>query len=222
MAMSTNRTSQSLNTILSPKFADFGLVWRDDGCWVEPNDTTIRRIVRFARLKGDSAVIEWGLSLNFVPTLSGLRLVYHRTWRAARLDVFESPRSYRQSFSGAVSFERIDCRDGFLDGSLAQYFSTIAPELVDWFDRVRSIEGVGQELERQVQSPDSVYRIHHPSPSFVLAFVKAARGDMAGAKSSLEDALGGSTNVEQAAKLRSALAKLGLEETEHPVNSRFR
>lgn len=210
MTMSVSRTSYSIDSILSPKFAKLGLVWRKDNHWVEPDDTPIRRMVRFARLKGDSAVLDWGLSLSFVPTPSGSRLVYHRTWQAARPDVFEFPHSYRQSFSGSASFERIDCRDGFMDSSLVGYFSSVAPELVNWFERVRSIESVERELERQVQSADWSYRVHHPSPRLVLAFVKAARGDRAGSMGLLEDALCDSADEEQATRLRLALAKTKL------------
>ena len=56
--------SQILDDFVTPKLAKLGLQWRNDNSWVEPGDIAIRRIVRFVPLKGISAVMEWGLSIE--------------------------------------------------------------------------------------------------------------------------------------------------------------
>jgi hypothetical protein len=208
MALNADSTKQKLHLLLSPKLSELGVLWRGDDHWVEPGDSAIHRIVRLVRLKGLDAVITWGVSLSLVPALSASRVVYHRTMRAARLDVFEWPQSYRESFSGSVLFARVDCRNDFFERSLTEYFSGIAPELAGWFERVRSIESIDQELERQVRSPELAYRLHHPSPAFVLAFVKAARGDLSTAERMLAATLPDSTDGEQLTALRLALARV--------------
>ena len=156
----------------------FGLAWQGNFKWVEAGDSTVRRIVQINHKKGRTAVLGWGLSLSFLPALQGSRLVYHRTTRYARLDVFEEPLNFRESFSRFTNFEFIDCREGFIRPSFVEYVVQTAPEAVGWFERIKSLEDVEQELERQAQSKDWAYRIRSPKPAFVLAFVKASRGDL--------------------------------------------
>jgi hypothetical protein len=207
MVLTSDRRLKILDASLSPKLAEFGVLWRKDGNWVEPGDIPIRRVIKFALLKGTSAVIEWGLSLTFVPAVSGSQVIYHRTWRAARLDLFEYPESYRRSFSGLRSFERVDCRDEFFEPSLIEYFHRIAPEIAGWFERNGTIEAIEQELEAQVRSQDCAYRVHHPRPLFVLAFLKAAKGDLALANNMLTESLDDNSDAETVAALLQALAK---------------
>jgi len=163
---------------LPSSFSRFGLVWRGKYKWAEACDTPIRRIFQIRYLKGNTAVLSWGLSLSFLPVLQGSRLVYHRTARSARLDVREEPRDFRASFSSPTRFEYINCSEEFFRSSFAKYLIRITPEAVGWFERVRSLEDVEHELERQALNKDWAYRIRSPKPAFVLAFVKASRGDL--------------------------------------------
>jgi hypothetical protein len=208
--MNTRLDSKSLflDHLVTPKLAVLGLQWRNDNSWVEPGDIAVRRIVRFVSLKGNTAVIEWGLSMNFVPHFSGRRLVFHRTFQSARFDLFESPKSYRDSFSGSIPFMKIDCQNEFFRDSLESYLRTIVPELMSWFDRVYSIETIERELDEQRHSPEWCYRIHYPSPRFVLAFLKSAKGDISAAKQLLSDSLYSIWDAEQVAALQFALAKV--------------
>jgi hypothetical protein len=183
--LSANAIKHALDAMLSPRFAALGVLWRGDYKWVEPGGIPVRRVISFLQLKGSAAVISWGLSLNFVPELSPSGIAYHRTARSARPDVFDWPASYRNSFSNPGWFAHIDCRDAIFEQSLNSYSSGIAPELTDWFERVRSVESIEEELERQVRRPELAYRLHCPSPMFVLAFVKARRGDLESAESLL-------------------------------------
>ncbi len=202
--------SQILDDFVTPKLAKLGLQWRNDNSWVEPGDIAIRRIVRFVPLKGISAVMEWGLSLSFVPHFSGRRLVYHKTFRAARFDLFEWPRSYRESFSGSIHFARVDCRNEVFRNSMESYFHSIIPEIDGWFNRVRSLETIEMELEQQIENPDLSYKVHHPSPMFVLAFARAATGQTETAKKLLSNTHHDSWDEMQVNALQLALAKAPL------------
>jgi hypothetical protein len=132
-------------------------------------------------LKGAGAVFTRGLSLGFVALVSGSRVTYHRTFKSARPDVFDWPDSYRASFSG-TRFQGIERRTHAFGRSLAQYPPTVVPDLVSWFERMRTIDDVEVQLPRQIASPLSAYRGHSPRQNHVLAFVRAARGDLTAAR----------------------------------------
>src|ERR1700683_3395522 len=144
MLPSAHAMKEKLEAMLSPRLSALGVIWRGDYHWVEPGDIAVRRGGGFNLLKGFGAVMSWGLSLSFIPNISRSRLVYHRTMRSARPDVFEWPRSYRESFSGSEFFAKVDCRSGVFEHSLESYFSGIAPEVMGWFQRVGSIDSIEQ------------------------------------------------------------------------------
>lgn len=51
------------------------------------------------------------------------------------------------------------------------------------------MDKIEQELERQLVSHLPVYRLHHPAPAYVLAFVKTARGDISAGRELLRNAI---------------------------------
>jgi len=170
--------SDKLDRIISPRLSQFGVVWRGDNNWVAAGSVAIRRVLRLLPLKGSRAVISWGYSLSFVPHISGTQLLYHKTFKSARLDVFDWPASYARSFSEATSFESIDLFTGRFESSLNEYFDAEIANVALWFERVRDLTGIEVELRRQIASASLAYRLHYPSPSYILPFVVAARGDI--------------------------------------------
>ena len=102
---------------------------------------------------------------------------------------------------------KIDCQNEFFRDSLESYLRTIVPELMSWFDRVYSIETIERELDEQRHSPEWCYRIHYPSPRFVLAFLKSAKGDISAAKQLLRSlyAYAGSGSFAPSEELQTAL-----------------
>jgi hypothetical protein len=192
---------------LPASLSRFGLVWQEKYKWAEADDAAVRRVFQISYLKGKCAVLSWGLSLRFLPVIQGSRLVYHRTARSARLDVREEPRDFRASFSSPTRFNSINCFEEFFSSSFAKYLTHVAPEAVGWFERIRSLEDVELELERQAQSMDWAYRIRSPKPAFVLAFVKAARGNLKMAEQLLLRSVPEAIDPDMLACIKLALAK---------------
>lgn len=167
-----------LDEVLSPRLRDFRLAWRGDNSWVEEGVCATRRMFRVVPLKGLRAVITWGYSLSFVPHVSGTQLRHHRTFKAARLDVFEWPQSYARSFSAHRSFECVSLLRKNFEDSLKAYFEAEVQHTAVWFDKVNGLAAIEKELRRQIASPLVAYQLHHPSPAYVLPFVVAARGNL--------------------------------------------
>jgi len=207
MAVSDSNGKGSFDVDLPASLSRFGLVWQEKYKWAELGDSPVRRVFQIRYLKGKTAVLSWGLSFSFLPVLQGSRLVYHRTARSARLDVREEPKDFRASFSSPTRFEYIDCYDEFFRSSFAKYLIRIAPEAVSWFEQIRSLEDVERELESQAQSSDWAYRIRSPKPAFVLAFVKAARGDLKTAEQLLLRSIPEAIDPDVLAAIKLALIK---------------
>jgi hypothetical protein len=178
-----------LNERLSPQFERLGPIWRGDYYWVEQGNLSCRRVVRFALLKGLSAVLNWGLSFSFAPSISGSQISYHRTFKSARLDLFEGTHVYASGCSSPTSAERVSLQVGRFDQSLADYIGEVLPLVVSWFDRVRSLDEIAAEAERQMHAPRRG-PTHHPAPAYVLAFVRAAQGNVDAGQEILKHALG--------------------------------
>jgi hypothetical protein len=64
--------------------------------WIDGSKPPARRLFELQLLKGASLKACWGFSLDFVPHLSGGSLRWHRSNKAARLDVFVDPRVLTQ------------------------------------------------------------------------------------------------------------------------------
>ena len=81
----------TLDEFVSPRLSRYRTMWRGDNPWVEEGERPVRRMVRFLPLKGARGLLSWGYSLGLVPLISGNCLRYHRTFKSARVDVFEWP-----------------------------------------------------------------------------------------------------------------------------------
>lgn len=66
--------------------------------WVRSADAPIRQVFKLELLKGAGLDFAWGLSLDFVPHVSGSRVKWHRTPKTAMLDLGVRPR--RRGTSG--------------------------------------------------------------------------------------------------------------------------
>jgi hypothetical protein len=59
--------------------------------WVDGSRPPVRRMFELRLLKGAGMRAQWGFSLDFVPHISGGRVQWHRTNKAAMLDVIFDP-----------------------------------------------------------------------------------------------------------------------------------
>jgi hypothetical protein len=204
------RLRNILDEIISPQAADLGLQWRGDYTWLAPGGP-IRRYLQFCLLKGASASLLWGVSLAFMPHFQGKKLGWHRTFRNAKVDLFEISTDYLP-----VSTERGKALADLLYGE-AEARRTIAALLKQerakirrWFERAGTEQGLLEIAVEQMQKPPVL--LHWPSPVYVLAFLQARQGLTAEAHEHLAHFLNeqkGLITQEQEELLLAALARAG-------------
>jgi hypothetical protein len=89
---------------LNTRLQGLGFVQVAPRRWVDGSSAPVRRMFEMQLLKGAAMKARWGFSLDFVPHLSGGRVCWHRSNRAATFDVFVDleDRPYASFLYGAV------------------------------------------------------------------------------------------------------------------------
>jgi len=67
--------------------------------WVRSDDAPIRQVFAFVQYKGGALAPFWGLSLDFVPHVSGAQVKWHRTVKSARFDLNRDARDRNMELS---------------------------------------------------------------------------------------------------------------------------
>ena len=201
-----------LDDIVTPRLARFGIAWCGDYRWVQAGDTPIRRIAQFNLMKGAGGIMSWGYSLSFVPAIVGGRLAYHRSAQNARKDIFEFESSYVENVNGGPRYREVFREARQLDATLDRYLQEVIPQMQDWWDNVGDIERIERELEQQQRTR----QFHHPSPTYVLSFVKAARGDREAAQRLFQLWLGAQARFDRALSRKLIRSLEGALDNCHP------
>lgn len=172
-----------LDLHVSPAVAALGLKWRGDYYWVGESVGGVRRVLHYSILPGRGTFI-WGMCLDFVKVASGNKLVFNRTERTARLHLFE----HASAYSGTFSSGHIADAEGFgvvcharcrAEHTLTRSLAHLLGPMRETFERMGTLDGLVAEARRQVAEatePGNIYRMHAPSPAYVLAFCYAELG----------------------------------------------
>jgi hypothetical protein len=165
---------QLLDEIITPQLEKIAFTMRSNYSWYSEPSNLIRHGFKYDLLKGEVGTFSWGACLNFIPMLSGSSIKYFRTEKAFKLQLFEWTDEYSNSFF-----------DGSLDGGIATHwgykkaknsitelFNRYEEKVLSWFSNAYSIESLIEIAQLQV-SFGKFYNFHHPSPSYILAFLYA-------------------------------------------------
>jgi hypothetical protein len=87
-----------LDEIISPKIINRGLVWNGNYLWFSQPQNSIRHVFKYSKLKGETGTFEWGVCIDFVPTIFLNKLRFHRTDKSVQLLLFERTNEYSNSF----------------------------------------------------------------------------------------------------------------------------
>lgn len=172
-----------LDRIVTPIVEPLGLRWRGDYYWIGESEGGIRKVLHYTLLRG-RGTFTWGVCLDFVKMPSGNKLVFNRTYKAAKLHLFERAPGYVASFygtyigdgegTGVCSHARHHA-----DRTISQSIAFLLNDIRTTFERMSTLDGVIAEAERQIAEigrHDNIYRHHSPPPAYVLAFLYSEAG----------------------------------------------
>ena len=89
----TNREIQDIaSPIVAPLLEPLGFESQKLLYWINSRNAPVRQIFSLRKFKGGKLAPAWGISLDFVPHLSGKKLKWHRTHKSAIFDLTVDPR----------------------------------------------------------------------------------------------------------------------------------
>ncbi|MEH7130883.1 hypothetical protein V7103_22070 [Neobacillus drentensis] len=159
------RLKEILNETITPFLSPLGLQWRGDYHWVGESNNSIRKVFSYDLCKGGQGTFSWGICTDFIPLPSGSRLVNSRTFKSAKLQLFE----------------RAECttshwEDDDIKGTIIKTLQDEIKKIECWFNRVNTIEDIRKIAYEQLK--DDKYCMHHPNQNYILAFIEAKLGNI--------------------------------------------
>lgn len=172
--MDSKMLSASLNEVVSPRLSKIGLNFYSDYLWFSKSTDSIRKVFKYSLLKGNQGTFTWGVCFDFIPTISGNTLKFHKTEKSVTLHLFEWTDEYANSFSGGkwdggvISHWDINKLGKSVDRLLDKYEN----KMVDFYAGASTIEKSIKITEKQIQDQKS-YDLHSPNPKYLLPFLLA-------------------------------------------------
>ena len=183
--------------------------------WVRSVDAPIRQVFCFAQWKGGSVAPRWGISLDFVPHISGGKIRWHRTAKSAMCDL------------------NVDARDPALDLSYmhgtppiedraAQVVLEAVRRARDFWDRARRISDLPQTIDwlRAYLSGPGLGFYNYVQHSLAEAFACAMNRQSAKAVTELEHFIEHTPlHHDVGEKLRQLLRDITMQGVDRPAGS---
>lgn len=207
-AIDKTQLNRLLDEIITPRVGKIGLIIRSGYSWYSKSSDAIRYGFDYRLLKGETGTFSWGVCCDFIPVPSGSSFKYFRTEKAFRLQLFEWTNEYAGSFSGSLMKGGTTTHWGLRETkkSISDLFDSYEERILSWFRMARSLEGLIAISSHQVNFGQS-YKLHDPSPNYILAFLLARNGQRNEAIECFDqlDDSSFNNNPELRAKLRAML-----------------
>ena len=186
--ISNSSLKSILNDLISPRVNKLGLQWDGNYMWFSNSENSIRRVLKYSLLKGEQGTFSWGVCFDFVPTISGTKLNYHRTERSVTLQLFEWTDEYANSFFGGQLADGVTSHWGIQTAkkSIHNLFKRYEKKIFDWFENNNNLDSLIQISDHQTKS-GGIYKLNSPSPEYVLAFLLAKTSRIKEAISTFEN-----------------------------------
>lgn len=163
---------------ISPEVSKIGLEWNGKNQWIGPSENGIRKILKHQVGKGLMGTFIWGMCYDFLPMVSGKRIVLQRTFKSARPQLFQFSTTTDNFLNKKSDLENgvtttwgeKECRK-----SISRLFEKRKNEIFEWLEKGKTIEGSIQIALNQISNKD--YNTHWPHPKYVASFLFAKNGD---------------------------------------------
>ncbi|MDT0557174.1 hypothetical protein RM697_00855 [Ichthyenterobacterium sp. W332] len=173
--------------VVSPRLSKIGLKnWNGKYIWFSDfNNEGIKHVVEYNVLKGFGGSFSFGNCFDFVPTISGKKLVNHRTDKSTKIIYFKRLEGWQESFekNKPINPDRISTinEQKFRD-SLERVLFNNVPKIKSWFEGKSTLEENINGLLYDVKNP--VFEIGQRiiSSEYILAFLYKRNGDIKSAE----------------------------------------
>ncbi|SFI55586.1 hypothetical protein [Olleya namhaensis] len=169
--------------MVTPKFAEIGLKnWNGKYIWYSDfNDEGIKHVVEFNVFKYYGGSFSFGNCFQSVPTLSGKKLINHRTDKSTKIIYYKRLEGWQKSFEHNKPFnpDKISTvNEQKLRKSLDKVLSNNIPKLQKWFNEKTTIEENISGLLKDVENPSFEIGQRIISTEYILAFLYKQKDDL--------------------------------------------
>ena len=173
--------------VVSPRLSKIGLNnWNGKYIWFSDyNDEGIKHVVEYNVLKGFGGCFSFGNCFDCVPTISGKKLVNHRTDKSTKIIYFQRLEGWQESYekNKLINPDRISTvnEQKFRDSLELVLFNNV-PKIKNWFDNKTTLEQNITGLLYDVNNPAFEIGQRIISSEYILAFLYKQKGDLKSAE----------------------------------------
>jgi len=174
-----------LDLELTPVMRERGLTYDGRYTWYGEMNNSMRKSISAYLLKS-GAIFRWAITFDFIPWVSGNRLVYSRTEKNIFAHLYEYPHDFyaaSESWEAQERWANSTCRmtQMALDGiqKIIDSIHTAFAHDLKWFDKWHSEFNTIDDALRMVNAKimphgELMYYNFYPSPVYIKAFLLAA------------------------------------------------
>lgn len=167
-----------LNEYVTPIVSVIGLEWDGKNQWIGPSENGIRKVLKHQVGKGLMGTFIWGMCYDFLPMVSGKKIVLQRTFQSARPQLFQFSTTTNDFLNGKSDLQNgvtstwgeKECRK-----STSKLFLKRKNEIFEWLESGKTLNGSIEIARKQIT--DKNYDTHWPNPKYVISFLYAKKGD---------------------------------------------
>ena len=147
-------------------------------------DDGIVQLVKLLSFKDGTYSLQWGVSLPWMPHEFQPRPKWHRTLKAARMDLFEWPSTLQPIAGESPNEWHVSLSHGpqYMAMTFDAMWRRLGPRMHTFFERVRTADAVLAVARAQCAQP----LCSDPDPRLVLAFTAARLADPVAATDALD------------------------------------
>jgi hypothetical protein len=140
----------------------------------------ITHLMKLQALKGASYSVWWGVSLAYVPHEWRERLRWHRSFKSARFELFETPTTYFPELESdwREKNKYIAAKghgESYLRETMQTMWEQLHEHILAYFSATQSLAGVLQKAQEQIQRT-VLWRYHYPNPMLIVALTLGRMG----------------------------------------------
>ena len=167
-----------LNDYVSPIVFEIGLEWNGKSKWIGPSENGIRKVLKHKKGKELMGCFVWGMCYDFLPMVSGKKIVLQRTFKSSKPQLYKSSTTTNDFLNGKSDLENgvtstwgeKECRK-----SISNLILKRKNEIFEWYENGATIEGSLNIANKQIGNKN--YDNHRPNPKYVASFLYAKMGD---------------------------------------------
>ena len=162
--------------ILNPKFCDIGLKkWNGKYLWFnEFNNEGIKNVIGYNVLKGFGGGFTFGNCFYDVPTLSGKKLINHRTEKSTIITYYKRSYEWQKSLDNKsyLNSDRINTfNEKKFRKSILKFLDKNLSKIELWFNQNNSIDNNINSLKFEIENPPFEIGTRIISFEYILAFL---------------------------------------------------